>query len=65
MNYSFNVQMGTVKEYSGFNKSQGQSNKYYYSFCYCYFFYTKVGYSGNTYNGSEWGWYVNIILHTV
>ncbi len=29
MNYSFNVQMGTVKEYSGFNKSQGQSKKYY------------------------------------
>ncbi len=30
MNYSFNVQMSTVKEYSGFNKNQGQSNIFLY-----------------------------------
>lgn len=29
MNYSFNVQMITVKEYSGFNQSQGRSNIYF------------------------------------
>ncbi len=47
MNYSFNVQMSTVKIYSGFNKSQGQSN---------IFLYKQNKYRWNTYYGSEWGY---------